>query len=80
VQVKGKEIVSTRFCGHDRSIYIPRPPEGGEPYTPPKRYRVAGAGKQDLRHSENKPPTGMHAIEVLSKSFSRPKVSCELTH
>lgn len=43
----------------------------GEAYRPAKRYRVAGAGEQDLRNAESEELTRVHAIDAIPPPFCK---------
>jgi sulfur-oxidizing protein SoxB len=51
----------------------------GETYRPNKRYRIAGAGEQDLRNAESKELTGVHAIDAIRRYFTNGPLHCDVT-
>lgn len=53
----------------------------GQAFDPDRRYKVAGAGEQDMKDASDKQLTGTHAIDALRLYFKKHSpVNADLTH
>lgn len=53
----------------------------GQPFDANHRYKIAGAGEQDMKDAESKQMTGTHAIDALRRHFEKHSpVNAKLTH
>ncbi|MGI9071258.1 MAG: bifunctional metallophosphatase/5'-nucleotidase [Bryobacteraceae bacterium] len=77
IRVSGLSAVVRQNNPHGarvQELYI-----AGEAYRPTKRYRIAGAGEQDLRNAESKELTGVHAIDAIRRYFAKGPINCDVT-